>query len=194
MRTLVAVLGLTVVFGVLSAPSQTCAQIVALGASNTYGRGVDRDQAYPVHLERILRSRGLNLTIKNAGINGDTTSGMLARLDSTVPPGTRLVILQPGGNDARATRKKSKSVEAPDTAGNIRQIADRLQARGIKLIVTGTPEQRDAAGPYAMGCGNFGQGAGPENRAPDGEHFTPEGYRRIAERIASCVQRALQRR
>src|SRR5207253_6716702 len=49
----------------------------------------------------FLHAQGYNVRVVNAGINGDTTGGMLARLDTVVPAGTRLVILQPGGNDFR---------------------------------------------------------------------------------------------
>src|SRR3981081_3807097 len=82
--------------GVASADAAT---VVALGASNTYGKGVARNQAYPAQLEAILRAKGLNVHVVNAGINGDTTEGMLRRLDSVVPNGTSAVILQPGGHD-----------------------------------------------------------------------------------------------
>lgn len=60
--------------GVASADAAT---IVALGASNTYGKGVARNQAYPAQLEAILRAKGSNVHVVNAGINGDTTEGML---------------------------------------------------------------------------------------------------------------------
>src|SRR5260370_7767774 len=84
--------------GVVSADAAT---IVAHGASNTYGKGVARNQAYPAQLEAILRAKGSNVRVVNAGINGDTTEGMLGRLDQAVPNGTSAVILQPGGNDRR---------------------------------------------------------------------------------------------
>jgi acyl-CoA thioesterase I len=44
-----------VVFGVASANS-AMAQIVALGASNTQGRGVSPEQAWPEVLEGMLRA------------------------------------------------------------------------------------------------------------------------------------------
>src|SRR5262245_47883443 len=74
--------------------------IVALGASNTAGWGVLPEEAYPVRLQEMLAAKGIEAKVHNAGIPGDTTGGMLARLDSAVPAGTRLVILQPGTNDA----------------------------------------------------------------------------------------------
>ena len=61
-------------FGIASAEAAT---IVALGASNTYGKGVARNQAYPAQLEAILRAKGSTIRVVNAGINGDTTEGML---------------------------------------------------------------------------------------------------------------------
>src|SRR5919112_5342516 len=72
--------------------------ITALGASNTAGKGVSPGQAFPAQLEAMLRGRGYDVQVINAGVNGDTPQGMLARLSSSVPAGTRIVILNPGGN------------------------------------------------------------------------------------------------
>src|ERR1700722_13988262 len=83
----------------LAMTTADAATIVALGASNTAGKGVSSSEAYPAQLEAILRARGLSVTVVNAGISGDTTEGMLGRLDQAVPDGTSAVILQPGGND-----------------------------------------------------------------------------------------------
>src|ERR1700684_819626 len=87
---LVAVALLTLAANLASA---TAAQIVAFGASNTAGYGVGSDSAWPVRLEAMLRAKGYQATVANAGISGDTTIGMLERLDSAVPDGTQLVIL-----------------------------------------------------------------------------------------------------
>src|SRR5882757_9899604 len=105
----------------------SAATVVALGASNTFGKGVARNEAFPAQLENILRAKGLNCRVINAGINGDTTEGMLRRLDRAVPNGTSAVILQPGGND----RRKG----SPDRTAEIRS---RLSARGIPVITLGT--------------------------------------------------------
>jgi acyl-CoA thioesterase-1 len=74
-------LGLLAAFALLFVSAAQAATVVALGASNTFGKGVSRGQAYPAQLEALLRARGLNARVVNAGINGDTTGGMLARLD-----------------------------------------------------------------------------------------------------------------
>src|ERR1700690_3581697 len=113
----------TLNFGIASADAAT---IVALGASNTYGKGVARNQAYPAQLEAILRAKGSHVRVVNAGINGDTTEGMLARLDRAVPNGTSSVILQPGGNDRRK-----------GSADRTAEIQSRLSARSIPVIMLG---------------------------------------------------------
>jgi len=65
------------------------AQIVAFGASNTAGYGVGSGEAYPARIEALLHAKGYNVSVANAGISGDTTSGMLSRIDSAVPRGTK---------------------------------------------------------------------------------------------------------
>lgn len=145
--------------------AQAQVRIVALGASNTKGKGVSLSEAYPAQLQGMLKAKGVSATVANAGINGDTTGGMLARLDSAVPSGTQLVILQPGGNDRRRGSEGSR-------AGNIAQIKSRLAARKIKVVV----------------MENTMLGAIPASeRQPDGTHFTPKGYARLAAGILPSV-------
>ena len=155
---------LSILAGLSNLASANAATIVALGASNTYGKGVARNQAYPAQLEAILRVKGASVRVVNAGINGDTTEGMLRRLDQAVPNGTSAVVLQPGGND----RRKG----SPDRTS---EIQSRLSARGIPVIMIanstfkGLPHQ------------------------PDGQHLTPEGYHMLAEHVASQVASAVGR-
>jgi acyl-CoA thioesterase I len=143
----------------------THAQVVALGASNTAGKGVSSQDAYPAQLEAMLKARGYGVRVINAGISGDTTQGMLARLNSAVPQGTRVVILQPGGNDLRR-----------NAASVVPQIVVELKARGIKVVM----------------LSNSMLGTVPaQMRQPDGMHLTPEGYHLIAARVLPNVMTAL---
>jgi acyl-CoA thioesterase I len=160
---LAAALAIVAMAGPARAASVT---IVALGASNTYGKGVGRDETYPEQLEAMLHGKGIDARVVNAGINGDTTGGMLDRLDSAVPDGTRLVILQPGGNDER------KGVGA-DRAHNIALIQSKLAGRGIKVIVSESAMLRGL--PFQ----------------PDRQHLTPAGYRMLAAALLPRVQAAI---
>jgi acyl-CoA thioesterase I len=107
--------------------------IVAIGASNTTGFGVGEQNSYPAVLQALLRKRGINANVTNAGVNGDVTGGMLRRIDGAVPKGTDIVILQPGANDLRFFGTK-----AVRTA-NIAAMTARIRARGIRVIVYDPP-------------------------------------------------------
>jgi acyl-CoA thioesterase I len=139
--------------------------IGTLGASQTYGKGVARDQAYPQQLEAMLRASGHNVRVINSGTNGETTGSMLRRLDRSVPTGTKLVLFQPGTNDGRKG-------EGDQRGSNVAAIEQRLAARGIKVILL-----------EGMGRGY--------PRQPDGQHLTPEGYRALAAHLLPQVIAAL---
>jgi acyl-CoA thioesterase-1 len=111
------------------APAKGTLNIVAIGASNTWGWGVGGDHAYPARLEALLRAEGYDARVTNAGVPFATTGGMLERIDSVVPDGTHVVILQPGGNDRRFLRS------AESRAANIAAMVKRLEERKIKPIV-----------------------------------------------------------
>jgi acyl-CoA thioesterase I len=103
--------------------------IVAIGASNTSGFGVGAQSAYPALLQTMLRKKGIDANVTNAGVAGDVTAGMLNRLDGAVPKGTDIVILQPGANDLRFFGTKEAR------AANISAMARKLRGRGIRVIV-----------------------------------------------------------
>ncbi len=151
----------------LAAPLQAAPlNIVAIGASNTsgFGLGVGPANAYPAVLQALLRKRGIAANVTNAGVWGDVTAGMLARLDAAVPKGTDIVILQPGGNDLRffGTRERR--------AANIAAMEQRLRARHIRVIVYDPdPVPRD-----------FYQW--------DGIHFTAAAHARIAATLAAQIE------
>jgi acyl-CoA thioesterase I len=103
--------------------------IVAIGASNTWGWGVGQGSAYPERLQAMLKAKGYDVNVINAGVNFNTTNGMLERIDSAVPEGTRIVILQPGGNDLRFFGTKEQRSQ------NIAAMANKVRARKMSVIV-----------------------------------------------------------
>ena len=124
------IFALTLLALFLSSPLEAAIlNIVAIGASNTTGFGVGPEAAYPAQLQVLLRKKGIQAKVINAGVNGDTTSGMLRRLDGAVPKGTNIVILQPGGNDLRFGFSREQR------AANVAAMVKRLRARDIRVIV-----------------------------------------------------------
>jgi acyl-CoA thioesterase-1 len=145
------------------------AQIVAMGASDVAGRGVSSSEAWPAQLEGLLAARGRHVHVTNAGISGDTNAGMLARLDSAVPEGTKIVILDKVGGGWNARRKGQG-----DQKAELAAIETRLRSRHIKVI------------PMWWGriLRNYMQ--------PDGIHFTPEGHKLVATQMLPPVLSALR--
>jgi acyl-CoA thioesterase I len=142
--------------------------IVAIGASNTSGLGVGEQNAYPAVLERLLRQKGIDAHVVNAGVWGDVTAGMRNRLDAVVPKGTDIVILQPGANDLRFFGTKQAR------SANIAAMVQHLHARGVRVIVYDPdPVPRD-----------FYQW--------DGIHFNAAAHAKIAATLAGQITAAVK--
>ena len=109
--------------------------VVALGASQTYGTGygtslgsgVDKSQAFPAQLEALLRAKGVDVQVINAARMGDTTAGVLSRLDSDVPAGAKVAIFEGPMNDS----VKGLGWQTKD---NINAIFSKLRDRNINVI------------------------------------------------------------
>jgi lysophospholipase L1-like esterase len=124
-----ALLAIVVFFAFAAANGDACAQIqiAVIGDSNVYGKGLSPSQNYPTQLEAALRARGLDVRVSNGGVNGDTSAGLAARLDSAVPAGTRVAVIWVGINDVVRHGKSRAEVSA-----NVAGIVSRLRAKGIE--------------------------------------------------------------
>ena len=147
-----------------SAASAAATRIVALGASNTVGKGVA--VAWPELLQQMLRAKGYDAEVTNAGRSGDDLDRELARLDSAVPGGTQLVIL-----DKATSNSAARNVSINAATGEIRA---RLKARGIKLIVI--PGMHAWANHHIQA---------------DGIHITERGHAAVAAHLLPLVIAAL---
>ena len=157
---------LGVIVGCMASIGPVSAQVVALGASNTEGKGVGSSEAFPAQLQAMLRAKGAAMSVTNAGVSGDTTGGMLARLASAVPQGTRIVIVQYGGNDARKGESGSR-------AANIAAIENQLRTRHIKIL------RADGLVLAALRAGMM---------QPDGIHLTVAGHQRVAAQLLQSIR------
>jgi acyl-CoA thioesterase I len=145
------------------------AQIVALGHSAARGH-VAESEMWSTVLEGMLRARGSQVHVLNAGVNGETTADELARVDSAVPEGTRIVILTINGfNDARKL-----GGGAADAEKNIAAIKSKIRARGIRIV--------DAMGLYISVLRQ------PGMVLPDHVHLNAEGNKKLATILAGMVR------
>lgn len=107
-------------------------KIVFLGDSLTAGLGLLADEAYPADIGRQFAADGYSqVEVVNAGISGDTTAGGVRRLDSTLEPGARIVVVALGGNDAL------RGLNPTQTHDNLATIIKHAQAKSIQVVLVG---------------------------------------------------------
>lgn len=106
-------------------------ELVVLGDSLSSGYGLAPTEGFASVLEKALQDEGLDIRIVNAGVAGDTSTQGLARLDWSVPEGTRAVIVELGANDAL------RGKDPADTEKALDEILTRLKARGIAVLLAG---------------------------------------------------------
>ena len=144
-KTIVAALALLPVpqFTLAAAPP---VRILALGDSLTAGYGVPAGDAFPTVLEHALKTRGLDASVINAGVSGDTSAGGLARLDWSLndaknPPDVAIIEL--GANDGL------RGLPADEMAKNLDAMLARFKARSIPVLLTGMKAPRNYGEAYA---------------------------------------------
>ena len=102
-----------------------------LGDSLTAGLGLAIRDSYPTLLQQRLDAAGLNYEVVNAGVSGDTSAGGLARLDWALEGDVRVLIVALGGNDAL------RALPADELRRNLAAIIERVQQRGVSVILAG---------------------------------------------------------
>lgn len=179
-------------------------KIVGFGDSLMAGYGLGNDQGFTARLENALRGRGLEVSVANAGVSGDTTSGGLARLDWSVPDGTELVILELGANDML------RGVAPALTEKNLDQMLAKLKQRGIPAILMGmraapnlgTRYQADFDGIFPRLAKKYDvplypfflDGVTGDRRflLEDGMHPNAAGVDRMVERVLPVVEKSVR--
>lgn len=99
-------------------------KIIFAGTSLTAGLGLDPDSAYPRLIQDKLDSARLDYESLNAGVSGETTAGLLQRLDWLLRGDFDVFVIESGANDGL----RGVAVEAIES--NLRTIIQRVrQAR-----------------------------------------------------------------
>ena len=180
--------------------------VLAFGDSLYAGYGLQRGQSLPDVLQARLRAGGVNATVVNAGVSGDTTAAGRQRLVfalDNLPRAPDLVLLGLGGNDVL------RQLPPVETRRNLIAMLDELKKRGIPVVLTGMrappnlgPEfarSFDAIWPelareYDADLYPFildGVIGDPRLMLPDRVHPNAAGVGRIADRLTPLVRREL---
>ena len=179
--------------------------IVAFGDSLTAGYQLPGDAAFPSQLEAALKKEGFNVTVLNAGVSGDTSTGGLSRLDWSLTDDVDAVILELGANDAL----RGISPELTEKALN--DIVQKLKDRKIAVLVAGMLAPPNLGEDYAEAFNPIykrlaethgtlyypffldGVAADPSLNLGDGIHPTREGVAVIVERMLPTVKELIER-
>ena len=116
------ILALAFVWTRVQAAESPTVRVLAFGDSLTAGYGLDPGEAYPALLESIARDEGFHLSVRNAGLSGETTAGGLRRLGWVLRQPVDVLILALGANDA--LRGQDPEAAEKNLRGMIQQARD----------------------------------------------------------------------
>jgi acyl-CoA thioesterase-1 len=203
-HTLAAALVLfTTICGAISSARAGTFRIVGFGDSLMAGYSLGPGEGFTDRLQAALRAKGHDVSVANAGVSGDTSSGGLARLDWSVPDGTELVILELGANDML----RGVSPGIPEK--NLDEMMARLKGRKIAVLLAGMraapnlgADYQNAfdaiypklAAKYGVPLYPFfldGVAGVPALQLGDGLHPNAKGVDVMVERILPAVEKAI---
>jgi acyl-CoA thioesterase I len=95
--------------------------ILFLGTSLTAGLGLDPDSAYPQQIQRKIDAGALPYQVVNAGVSGETSAGLLRRLDWVLRRPADVVVVETGANDGL------RGLPVSATRATIGQVLDRIR-------------------------------------------------------------------
>jgi acyl-CoA thioesterase-1 len=179
--------------------------IVALGDSLTAGYGVSEDQAYPARLARKLEADGYHFKIINAGVNGETSSGVRARLQVVLTSfAPDILILETGANDGI----QGQNLDLLEK--NLEALLARMKDHNIVVLLAGMRMLPNLGVAYVQAFESVyprvaeshdvifmpffleSVAGKPGLNQPDRLHPNSRGYERIVEDLYPFVLRAIE--
>lgn len=180
--------------------------VLAFGDSLYAGYGLDRGQSLPDAIQTRLRRDGINATIVNAGVSGDTSAAGRQRLGfvlDNLPRKPDLVLLGLGGNDVL------RQIPAAETRANMTAMLDELRKRGVPVMLTGMKAPPNLGADYVAAFDGIWPDLAKRDRAglypfildgvignpglmqADRVHPNAAGVNRIADRMTPLVAERL---
>lgn len=171
--------------------------ILFFGDSLTAGLGLDPNEAFPAVIQRKLDSLGLNYTVINAGLSGETTAGGKNRVEWVMNQEVDIFVLELGANDGL------RGIPPEETRKNLQDIIDFVKGKDpeIKIILAGMQIPPNLGPQYTEAFRKIFPQLAEENNIAlipflledvagnshlnqqDGIHPTAEGHQIIAENV-----------
>jgi len=203
LHSLITVLAL-MLFSPAALAQQEPVKLLALGDSLVAGYGLPEADSFTTKLQQALQNEGLNVSVINGGVSGDTSAGGLARMDWLLSDIPDAALIELGANDGL------RGLDPRDTEKNIDQIVVNFQERGVPVMLAGMYAPPNLGEEYGRDFNQVfpkiaeqrsvplypffldGVAAVPELNQPDGIHPNADGVDVIIERLLPSVVALLQ--
>ena len=141
-----------------AAPAYSASKtLLVLGDSLSAEYGLPRDSGWVYLLQQQLRKEKYDLTLVNASISGETTSGGKSRLPSLLQQHKpALVLIELGGNDGL------RGLSLAATQANLREMMAMSMTSGAKIILVGMRVPPNYGVDYSKRFAAMYQGLGRE--------------------------------
>lgn len=106
-------------------------RIAALGDSLTQGYGLPEEDGFVPQLQSWLTENGVEATVLNAGVSGDTTQGGLSRIEWTLTPDVGALVVALGGNDVL------RGIDPAVSRANLRGILEAASSKDVPVLLIG---------------------------------------------------------
>lgn len=177
--------------------------LLCYGDSLTAGYGLPAGRSYPDRLGEMLRARGHDVRVVNAGVSGDTSAGGLARLDWTLAERPDAAILCLGANDAL------RGLPVDRMEANLDAMLSRFAKDRVPLLLAGMKAPRNLGSDYGSAFEAVfprlaakhktffypflldGVAADPALNLADGIHPNAAGAEEIARRLLPLAEKLL---
>lgn len=130
-RLAVILVTLAAVAGPVPTAQAAAIRLLAFGDSLTAGYNLPPDAAFPVQLEKALQAKGLDVSVINAGVSGDTSAAALSRVDWALADKPTHALVELGANDML------RGLSPEQAEANIDAIIVKLQQAGVKVMLAG---------------------------------------------------------
>nr|WP_128765080.1 arylesterase [Leeuwenhoekiella polynyae] len=184
----------------------TSKTILFFGDSLTAGYGLeDPDDAFPGLIQDRIDSLGLDYTVINAGLSGETTAGGRNRLEWVLEPDVDIFVLELGANDGL------RGVNVAETRENLQWMIDqvKIEAPEAKIVLVGMQLPPNLGTEYTRDFKELFPDLAEENNITlvpfllenvggvarlnqnDGIHPTAEGHKLVAENVWPILESLL---
>ncbi|GAB4049593.1 arylesterase [Spirosoma litoris] len=180
--------------------------VLFYGNSLTAGYGVEPSQAFPALVGQKIDSAGLNYTVVNAGLSGETTAGGKSRISWVMRQPVAVFVLELGGNDGL------RGLPLTATRQNLQAIVDtvRLKSPQAAIVLAGMQIPPNMGTSYSKEFRELfkeladknklilipflleGVGGIPKLNQPDGIHPTPAGHKIVANTVWEVLKPVLK--